>query len=128
MVIVCARPVADVILVIPTPIELSMLYSSKVSLVILFLGSLTTTSPIISLLAKHCDLEAGEFVHFIGNAHIYDDHITPLKLQLENEPYEFPELEIKEKRENIDDYTFDDFKVGDQVKHSICSVCSLEFL
>ena len=47
------------------------------------------------LLAKHCDLEVGEFVHFIGNAHIYDDHIEPLKLQLENEPYEFPDLEIK---------------------------------
>ena len=69
------------------------------------------------LLAKHCDLEAGEFVHFIGNAHIYDDHITPLKLQLENEPYEFPELEIKEKRENIDDYTFDDFKVNNYKFH-----------
>ena len=54
MVIVCARPVADVILVIPTPIELSILYSSRVSLVMLFLGLLITTSPIISLLAKHC--------------------------------------------------------------------------
>ena len=71
------------------------------------------------LLAKHCDLEPGEFVHFIGNAHIYDDHIEPLKLQLENEPYEFPELEIKEKRENIDDYIFDDFKVNKYKFHKV---------
>ena len=63
------------------------------------------------LLAKHCDLEVGEFVHFIGNAHIYDDHVEPLKLQLENEPYDFPDLEIKNKKENIDDYKFEDFAI-----------------
>tara|TARA_B100000925_G_scaffold89100_1_gene64363 strand:+ start:275 stop:1159 length:885 start_codon:yes stop_codon:yes gene_type:complete len=71
------------------------------------------------LLAKHCGLEAGEFVHFIGNAHIYDDHIEPLNLQLENEPYEFPSLEIKKKRENIDDYEFDDFSINNYKFHKI---------
>ena len=70
------------------------------------------------LLAKHCGLEAGEFVHFIGNAHIYDDHIEPLKLQLENEPYEFPDVEIK-RRENIDDYKFDDFSINNYKFHKI---------
>ena len=34
------------------------------------------------LLAKHCDLEAKEFTHFIGNAHIYDDHIDVFKNKL----------------------------------------------
>tara|TARA_B100000963_G_scaffold47163_1_gene35442 strand:- start:6398 stop:7282 length:885 start_codon:yes stop_codon:yes gene_type:complete len=71
------------------------------------------------LLAKHCDLEAGEFVHFIGNAHIYDDHVEPLKLQLNNEPYDFPVLDIKEKRENIDDYKFEDFKVNNYKFHKV---------
>ena len=70
------------------------------------------------LLAKHCGLEAGEFVHFIGNAHIYDDHIEPLKLQLENEPYEFPDVDIK-KRENIDDYKFEDFSINNYKFHKI---------
>ena len=69
------------------------------------------------LLAKHCDLETGEFIHFIGDAHIYDDHIEPLKIQLENEPYEFPELEIMENREDIDDYKFEDFKVTNYKFH-----------
>jgi len=68
------------------------------------------------LLAKHCGLEAGEFVHFIGNAHIYDDHIEPLKLQLENEPYDFPDVNIK-RRENIDDYKFDDFSIDNYKFH-----------
>ena len=71
------------------------------------------------LLAKHCGLEAGHFVHFIGNAHIYDDHIEPLKLQLNNEPYDFPNLEIKEKRENIDDYKFEDFEVNNYKFHKV---------
>ena len=70
------------------------------------------------LLAKHCGLEAGEFVHFIGNAHIYDDHIEPLKLQLENEPYDFPDVKIK-RRENIDDYKFDDFSINNYKFHKI---------
>jgi thymidylate synthase len=59
---------------------------------------------------------AGEFVHFIGNAHIYDDHIEPLKIQLKNDPYEFPDLVINEKRDNIDDYKnieFNCFVVND---------------
>lgn len=71
------------------------------------------------LLAKHCGLEAGEFVHFIGNAHIYDDHIEPLQLQLKNEPYDFPVLDIKEKRENIDDYKFKDFEVSNYKFHKV---------
>ena len=71
------------------------------------------------LLAKHCDLEAHEFIHFLGNMHIYDDHIEPLKIQLENEPYEFPDLEIKEKRENIDDYKFEDFEVNNYKFHKV---------
>ena len=50
------------------------------------------------ILAKHCDLEAKEFIHFIGNAHIYDDHIDVLEQQLSNEPYEPPDLIISEKK------------------------------
>ena len=50
------------------------------------------------LLAKHCDLEAGDFVHFIGNMHIYDDHIEVLKKQIVKTPFDFPKLYIKKKR------------------------------
>lgn len=63
------------------------------------------------LLAKHCDLDAGEFIHFIGNAHIYDDHKEALLEQIKRQPKEEPTLEIVEKRDNIDDYTFKDFKI-----------------
>ena len=69
------------------------------------------------LLAKHCNLEAGDFIHFIGNMHIYDDHIEALKEQIDREPYDFPKLEILSKKDNINDYKFEDFKVKDYKFH-----------
>tara|TARA_Y100000992_G_scaffold274457_1_gene217333 strand:- start:6530 stop:7459 length:930 start_codon:yes stop_codon:yes gene_type:complete len=63
------------------------------------------------LIAKHCDLEPYQFVYFLGNAHIYDDHIIPLREQLNREPYEFPKLTITKKYENINDYTILDFEL-----------------
>ena len=69
------------------------------------------------ILAKHCDLEAKEFIHFIGNAHIYDDHIDVLEEQLLNEPYEPPDLIINEKKEKIEDYKFDDFIIENYNYH-----------
>ena len=60
------------------------------------------------ILAKHCDLIPEDFVYFLGNSHIYEDHIEPLKEQINREPYDFPKISIKTKHENIDDYTLDD--------------------
>lgn len=59
------------------------------------------------LLAKHCGLVADEFVYFLGNAHIYEQHIPVLEKQLEREPKPFPTIEIKDVLENIEDYTID---------------------
>ena len=70
------------------------------------------------ILAKHCDLEAKEFIHFIGNAHIYDDHIDSLEEQIENEPYDPPNLIISEKKERIEDYKFEDFIIENYNYHN----------
>tara|TARA_B100000035_G_C21023846_1_gene565236 strand:- start:185 stop:1054 length:870 start_codon:yes stop_codon:yes gene_type:complete len=64
------------------------------------------------LLAKHCDLEAYEFVHFLGNMHIYDDHLEFLKEQIKKPVFDFPELLIKNKYNSIDDYSFNDFQIN----------------
>jgi thymidylate synthase len=74
------------------------------------------------LLAKHCGLEAYEFVHFMGNCHIYEDHIEAAKTQLMRKPYEFPSLSIKQIRENINDYEVDDFIVSDYISHEAIKV------
>ena len=70
------------------------------------------------LLAIHCDLEPYEFIYYKGNCHIYEEHISNIKIQLQRQPYEFPTLQILNKRENIEDYTIDDFKVSNYKYHS----------
>lgn len=71
------------------------------------------------LIAKHCGLEAYELVHFVGNCHIYEDHIEPVKEQLTREPYQFPTLSIKELRENINDYQLEDFEIINYQSHDL---------
>ena len=70
------------------------------------------------LLAKHCDLEPGEFVHFISNAHIYKEHEESLKKQVRRQPREFPTCIINNKYKSIDDYKINDFSVNNYIYHS----------
>ena len=70
------------------------------------------------LLAKHCGLVAHEFVHFMGNVHIYEEHIDAAREQFRRVPYEFPKVTISKVRENINDYEVDDFIVSDYKHHS----------
>jgi thymidylate synthase len=69
------------------------------------------------LLAIHCDLEPYEFLYYKGNCHIYEEHISNIKIQLQREPFEFPTLKIINKYENIEDYTVDDFIVSNYKHH-----------
>jgi thymidylate synthase len=71
------------------------------------------------LLAKHCGLEAYEFVYFMGNCHIYEDHIEPMKEILNRKPLSFPTINIKCVKENINDYTVDDFEICDYKSHDV---------
>lgn len=72
---------------------------------------------LMHLLAKHCDLIPGELILFMGNCHIYEEHIEPIKKILIREPFEFPTLEIKVKRENIEDYQIEDFIISNYIYH-----------
>jgi thymidylate synthase len=62
------------------------------------------------ILAKHCGLEADEFTHFIGNAHIYEQHIDALKNQITRKPLEFPKINIKAKYDKIEEYSINDIE------------------
>jgi len=53
----------------------------------------------------------GEFIHVLGDAHVYKNHIEPLKQQLEREPYPFPVLEINPDVKDINDFKYSDFKL-----------------
>ncbi len=67
------------------------------------------------IIAKHCGLKATEFNYFLGNAHIYDDHIEPLKKQLYNVPHTFPRIEIIKNHDNIDNFCVEDIKIIDYI-------------
>ena len=69
------------------------------------------------LIAKHCGLEAYEFVYFKGNCHIYEEHVDGLKLQITREPFPFPTVSIKRVRENINKYEIDDFILENYQHH-----------
>jgi thymidylate synthase len=69
------------------------------------------------LIAKHCGLEAYEFVYFMGNCHLYEQHIEPIQTQLQKEPYPFPTVFVKETRENIGNYVLEDFEVINYQHH-----------
>ncbi len=69
------------------------------------------------LIAKHCDLEPYEFILYAGNCHIYEPHLESMKEQIKRTPYEFPTLKILNKKENINDYIVNDFKLENYKNH-----------
>jgi thymidylate synthase len=71
------------------------------------------------ILAKHCGLEAFEFIHFLGNYHIYDDHIQVLKRQIIKTPFDFPTLTITNIKDNINDYELNDFIIENYQCHEL---------
>jgi thymidylate synthase len=79
--------------------------------------NIASYSLLTHLLAKHCDLEAHEFIYYKGNCHIYEEHIDAAKLQVQRKPFEFPKLIIKNKKENIEDYNENDFLILNYIHH-----------
>ncbi|CAO2583182.1 Thymidylate synthase [Lemmus lemmus] len=63
------------------------------------------------MIAHITGLKPGDFVHTLGDAHIYLSHIEPLKIQLQREPRPFPKLKILRKVETIDDFKVEDFQI-----------------
>eukprot|EP00095_Tigriopus_kingsejongensis_P005225 maker-scaffold585_size130225-snap-gene-0.22 protein:Tk05225 transcript:maker-scaffold585_size130225-snap-gene-0.22-mRNA-1 annotation:"thymidylate synthase" len=63
------------------------------------------------MMAHVTGLKAGEFVHTLGDAHVYNNHAQALKTQLEREPRAFPQIRIKREVTDIEDFCFEDLEV-----------------
>ena len=85
-----------------------------------FLGvpfNIASYSLLLTMVAHVCDLEVGDFVHTIGDAHIYSNHFDQVALQTSRTPLPLPKLIIKRKVTSIDDFKFEDFEIVDYQSH-----------
>jgi thymidylate synthase len=63
------------------------------------------------MVAQVCGLQAGDFVHTLGDAHLYNNHIDQARLQLTRTPYPRPQMQINPTVRSIYDFTYEDFKL-----------------
>ena len=69
------------------------------------------------LIAHECNLEVGEFIHTLGDAHIYSNHVEQIKTQLSREIRPFPQLKINQEKGSIFDFELTDFEIIDYHPH-----------
>ncbi len=70
------------------------------------------------MIARETGLEVGEFVHTLGDAHIYLNHLDQVNEQLERSPYDSPKLWLNPEKKNIMDFEMKDIKVKNYRSHS----------
>lgn len=86
----------------------------------IFIGvpfNIASYSLLTMMMAQVCDLKPGEFIHTLGDAHIYLNHIDQVKLQLTREPYKLPEMKINPDVKDIFNFRFEDFKLENYQAH-----------
>jgi thymidylate synthase len=71
------------------------------------------------MVAQVCNLDVGDFVHTLGDTHIYNDHLEQVKLQLTREPRKLPTMKINPERKNIDDFVYEDFTLEGYDPHPL---------
>ncbi|MFQ3197054.1 MAG: thymidylate synthase [Paraglaciecola sp.] len=70
------------------------------------------------MVAQVCDLQAGEFIHTFGDAHLYSNHILQANEQLSRQPLPLPNMQINPNIKNIFDFSIDDFELQNYQSHA----------
>ena len=74
------------------------------------------------MVAQVCDLKLGEFVHTLGDAHIYSNHFDQVHTQLARTPKALPSMKINQSVSDLFEFTFDDFTlIGYEAEPSIAA-------
>jgi thymidylate synthase len=87
----------------------------------IFLGvpfNIASYALLTMMMAQVTGLQPGEFIHTLGDAHIYLNHIDQVKLQLTREPRQLPVMRINPERRNLDEFIYEDFQVENYNPHS----------
>lgn len=87
----------------------------------MFLGvpfNIASYSLLTHMIAQVCDLDVGDFVHVLGDAHIYSNHVEQVKEQLKREPLPLPKLWLNPEIKDIDKFTMDDIRLDNYTSHS----------
>lgn len=85
-----------------------------------FLGvpfNIASYALLTAMIAQVCDLEPGEFIHTLGDAHLYSNHLDQARLQLSRTPYELPKLKLNPEIKDIFDFKYEDITIEDYVSH-----------
>ena len=69
------------------------------------------------MLAQVAGLKPGEFVHMMGDTHVYANHVGPLTEQLANAPRHFPTVALNPARTAMEDFVFEDFTLAGYAPH-----------
>ena len=86
----------------------------------IFLGvpfNIASYALLTMMMAQVCNLELGDFVHTLGDAHIYSNHFEQTNLQLSRAPKKLPKMIINKEIKNIFNFTYDDFELVDYDFH-----------
>ena len=86
----------------------------------IFLGvpfNIASYALLTMMVAQVCGLQAGEFVHTLGDAHLYQNHLEQARLQLTREPRALPKMHINPDVRDIFAFKFDDFELSDYDPH-----------
>ena len=86
----------------------------------IFLGvpfNIASYALLVMMMAQATGLQPGEFVHTLGDAHIYTNHLEQVKLQLTREPKKLPQMVINPEVKSIFDFKFDDFSLENYESH-----------
>jgi thymidylate synthase len=69
------------------------------------------------MVAQVCGLKPGDFVHTLGDAHLYSNHIEQAREQLGRAPYPLPRMELNPAVRSLFDFSFEDFTLRDYSSH-----------